>query len=103
MRVQFSVLGDVVAYGWRHQRCDTRNANHNSAAVLQAAIDGHGIALARSVMAADDFATGRLVRLFPAISCKSPLDYYVVYRAECSSLPKLSAFRDWLFEEAAST
>lgn len=74
---------------------------NNSAAVLQAAIDGHGVALARSVMAADDLAAGRLVRLFPEISCMSPLAYYVVYRAECSSLPKLSAFRDWLFEEAA--
>lgn len=74
---------------------------NNSAAVLQAAIDGHGVALARSVMAADDLAAGRLVRLFPEISCVSPLAYYVVYRAECSSLPKLSAFRDWLFKEAA--
>ncbi|MGH8348307.1 MAG: LysR substrate-binding domain-containing protein [Pseudomonas sp.] len=36
---------------------------NNSAAVLQAAIDGHGVALARSVMAHDDVAAGRLVRL----------------------------------------
>ncbi|MFP3663362.1 LysR substrate-binding domain-containing protein, partial [Burkholderia sp. SIMBA_043] len=41
---------------------------NNSAAVLQAAIEGHGIALARSVMAGDDLASGRLVRLFPDIS-----------------------------------
>lgn len=40
---------------------------NNSAAVLQAAIDGRGVALARSVMAGDDLAAGRLVRLFPDI------------------------------------
>lgn len=74
---------------------------NNSAAVLQTAIDGHGIALARSAMAHDDLASGRLVRLFPEVSCASPLAYYVVYRAECSSLPRLTAFRDWLLKEAA--
>lgn len=74
---------------------------NNSAAVLQAAIEGHGVALARSVMAHDDLATGRLVRLFPEITFASPLAYYVVYRAECSSLPKLVAFRGWLLKEAA--
>lgn len=73
---------------------------NNSAAVLQAAIDGQGIALARSVMARDDLAAGRLIRLFPDIQFVSPLAYYVVYRSECASLPRLKAFRDWLFEEA---
>lgn len=74
---------------------------NNSAAVLQAAIDGHGVALARSVMARDDLATGRLVRLFPEITFASPLAYYIVYRNECSGLAKLVAFRDWLLKEAA--
>lgn len=71
---------------------------NNSAAVLQAAIDGQGIALARSVMARDDLAAGRLVRLFPEIKFESTLAYYVVYRQECATLPRLKAFRDWLFE-----
>ncbi len=73
---------------------------NNSAAVLQAAAEGHGIALARSVMARDDLAAGRLVRLFPHIAFASSLAYYVVYRPECASLPRLAAFRDWLIEEA---
>ncbi len=75
---------------------------NNSAAVLQAAAEGHGIALARSVMAADDLASGRLVRLFPEISYPSPLAYYVVYRQEFSSKPKLVAFRDWLIAEVVT-
>ena len=74
---------------------------NNSAAVLQAAIEGHGVALARSVMARDDLASGRLVRLFPDIDFASALAYYVVYRPECASLPKLTTFRDWLLAEAA--
>jgi len=75
---------------------------NNSAAVLQAAVEGHGIALARSVMARDDLASGRLVRLFPEITVPSALAYYVIYRPECAALPKLAAFRDWLLEEAAA-
>ncbi|KVK75977.1 LysR family transcriptional regulator [Burkholderia cepacia] len=75
---------------------------NNSAAVLQAAIEGHGVALARSVMARDDLAAGRLVRLFPEITYASPLAYYVVYRDECSGIAKLVAFRDWILKEAVS-
>lgn len=74
---------------------------NNSAAVLQAAIDGRGVALARSVMARDDLAARRLVRLFPQVDFTSELAYYVVYRPDCSSLPRLVAFRDWLIQEAA--
>jgi LysR family glycine cleavage system transcriptional activator len=73
---------------------------NNSAAVLQAAVEGHGIALARSVMAGDDIAAGRLVRLFPRIAYASPLAYYIVYRPECAELPRLVRFRDWLLEQA---
>lgn len=73
---------------------------NNSAAVLQAAIDGSGVALARSVIARDDLAAGRLVRLFPEIQFQSALAYYVIYRAECASGPRLSAFRDWIVSEA---
>ncbi|WP_313220932.1 LysR substrate-binding domain-containing protein [Stutzerimonas nitrititolerans] len=61
-------------------------------------IAGQGIALALSVMARDDLAAGRLVSLFPEICFESALAYYVVYRKECANLPRLKAFRDWLFE-----
>lgn len=76
---------------------------NNSAAVLQAAIEGNGIALARSVMASDDIAAGRLVRLFPGIAMKTALAYFVVYRADGTALGKLTAFRDWILREAEST
>lgn len=75
---------------------------NNSAAVLQAAIDGRGIALGSDVMARDDLASGHLVRLFPEITLTSPLAYYVVYRTEYAGLPRLVAFRNWLLKEAAA-
>jgi len=73
---------------------------NNSAAVLQAAVDGRGIALARSILASDDLAAGRIVRLFPEIEVQSKLAYYVVCRNETGGLLKIRAFRDWLFEQA---
>lgn len=76
---------------------------NNSGAVLQAAIDAHGVALARSVMARDDLAAGRLLRLFPEVEFRSALAYYVIYRPETASQPRLKAFRDWLFDEAVTS
>jgi len=82
------------------QQTQTRGMQiNNSAAVLQAVIDGHGIALARSVMARDDLSSGRLIRLYPSINVASSLAYYLVYRPECFSLPRLQAFRSWLNKE----
>ncbi|MBS0341612.1 MAG: transcriptional regulator GcvA [Proteobacteria bacterium] len=74
---------------------------NNSAAVLQAAVDGQGIALARSVMACNDVASGRLVRLLPDLMVLSPLSYYAVYREECASKPRLMSFLAWLKQEAS--
>lgn len=75
---------------------------NNAAAVLQAAVEGQGVALGRSVMARDDVASGRLVRLFPQVSFASPRAYFIVYRPQCSGVPRLQAFRDWLLEQARS-
>lgn len=69
---------------------------NNSAAVLQAAIDGQGIALARSVMAEADLQAGRLMRLFPDLQCIAGLSYYLVYRPEHCQRKKICAFRAWL-------
>jgi LysR family glycine cleavage system transcriptional activator len=76
---------------------------NNSAAVLQAAVEGRGVALARSVMAREDVTSGRLVRLFPEISVAATLAYYIVYRPECASLPKVMTFRQWLHSEAQAS
>jgi LysR family glycine cleavage system transcriptional activator len=74
---------------------------NNSAAVLQAAIDGQGIALGRSVMMREDLTAGRLVKLFDTISSPSKLAYYIVYRPECAELPRVTTFCEWLLSETS--
>jgi LysR family transcriptional regulator, glycine cleavage system transcriptional activator len=67
---------------------------------IDAAIDGQGIALARSALSAWDLGTGRLVRPF-ALSLKVPYSYWIVCPKPTAALPKIATFRDWLLAEAA--
>jgi LysR family glycine cleavage system transcriptional activator len=71
---------------------------------IQAAIDGHGVALGDAWMVADDLATGRLVKPF-ALSIEGPpqFAYYIVTAVEAADDPLIRTFRDWVLEEAANT
>lgn len=71
----------------------------HGALVLQAAADGLGVALAMDVMAADDVAAGRLAAPF-AIALPLPMAYYVVSPVARADLPHVTAFRQWLLDEA---
>jgi LysR family transcriptional regulator, glycine cleavage system transcriptional activator len=74
----------------------TRGPRFNQASlVLEAAILGRGIALAKSTLAEADIRAGRLVRLF---STEVPVNfaYHVVAPKSKLNLPKVSYFRDWL-------
>lgn len=73
----------------------------DSALLLQVAAEGGGVALARGVLVADDVAAGRLVRLFD-VHLPGNYAYYVAAPPHYFSRPKVKAFRDWLFEEAAA-
>jgi LysR family glycine cleavage system transcriptional activator len=74
--------------------------NHASL-LIDAAIDGQGIALARTALAAADLINGRLVRLFQtALPLRNT--YWIVCPKATSALPKIVAFRDWLVAEAAA-
>jgi LysR family glycine cleavage system transcriptional activator len=67
---------------------------------LQAAIDGQGIALGRSVIAANDLAEGRLVRpLAPALSTEYA--YYLVQPRDTALGRSATVFSAWLQREAA--
>jgi LysR family glycine cleavage system transcriptional activator len=70
---------------------------------LQTATDGRGVVVARSVMATDEVAVSRLIRLIPKVKLVSQLAHYVVYRAQSSSQLKIAAFREWLMKAAAAT
>lgn len=67
--------------------------------LLQAAADGQGVALGRSVLVADDVAAGRLARPFD-ISLPAGFAYYVVYPERAADRPNIQALRDWLLGEA---
>lgn len=72
----------------------------DSGMVIQAAIAGQGVAVARSVLAADDLAAGRLVRPFE-LSLPSEYAYYFVCPEAEADRHKVAVFRDWLVAEAA--
>jgi len=72
---------------------------NDSAAVVQAAIAGGGVALGRSSLVADDLAAGRLVRPFGE-SQPFAFAYYVVSRADVAPTAAVSAFQQWLLSEA---
>ncbi|BBK29600.1 LysR family glycine cleavage system transcriptional activator [Stella humosa] len=73
----------------------------DSSMVVQAAVEGQGIALARSALAQEDLKAGRLVRPF-RIDIASDLAYYIVCPAAHTGRAKVRAFRDWLMREAAA-
>jgi LysR family transcriptional regulator, glycine cleavage system transcriptional activator len=68
--------------------------------VIDAAVDGQGIALARTTLAAWDLICGRLVRPFKDTSRLSRT-YWIVCPKATSGLPKIKLFQDWLLAEAA--
>lgn len=68
--------------------------------VIDAAVDGQGIALARTTLAAWDLINGRLVRPF-AETLRIPKTYWIICPKATSMLPKIVTFRNWLLAEAA--
>lgn len=66
---------------------------------IDAAVDGQGIALARTALAAWDLLAGRLVRPFE-LALKVPYAYWIVCPKSTAELPKISAFRGWLLDQA---
>ncbi len=72
------------------------------AMALQAAVEGHGIALVSDVLASDDIAAGRLVRLFD-LSVPVTFGYFVVCPPDKAEIPKVKRFCDWLCAEAEAT
>lgn len=68
--------------------------------LIDAAIDGQGIALARTALAARDLINGRLVRPVD-VSLRMANTYWIVCPKSVSSMPKIATFRNWVLAEAA--
>jgi LysR family glycine cleavage system transcriptional activator len=68
--------------------------------VIDAAIDGQGVALARTTLAAWDLINRRLVRPFET-ALRLTKSYWIVCPKATATLPKIEIFRNWLLREAA--
>ncbi|QGX38878.1 transcriptional regulator GcvA [Permianibacter aggregans] len=101
---QHSLLHDESFDGWRRWlnyvgaksvRWNRGPVFSHTAMVLQAAAHGQGVALAHSVLAQNDLASGRLVRPFDQML---PLEegYFLVCPRAAADRPKIVAFRQWL-------
>ena len=71
----------------------------DSSLLLEAAINGQGIAMVRTSLAVEPLAAGRLVQLFAHIVAPSPWSYFLVSSKSKVQRPAVRAFRDWLVAE----
>lgn len=68
--------------------------------MLQAAIDGHGVALGQTLLAADDLAAGRLVEPY-RLRLPTGLAYHLATPPIAAEQAKIKAFRTWVLAEMA--
>ncbi len=66
--------------------------------VMEAAMNGQGVAITREPLAAADLEAGRLVRPFPQAT-PDLFAYYMVCPEERANVPKIVLFREWIVEE----
>ena len=71
---------------------------NNSALMVQAAIDGLGVALTQQILVGDDLKAGRLVKPFE-LQIETDYAYWVVMPPLYRERPKVAAFRSWILEE----
>jgi LysR family glycine cleavage system transcriptional activator len=89
----------LAAAGLAHADMTRGPVLNRASMLIDAAIDGQGVALARTTLAAWDLLNKRLVRPF---GLALPLDksYWIVCPQATAALPKIVTFRDWLLREA---
>lgn len=71
--------------------------------IVQAALTGQGVALARMPMVAESLASGDLVEVLPGYRMESPLAYWLLVGSRNMQRPEVRAFCDWLLTEARAT
>ncbi|HET9471305.1 MAG TPA: LysR substrate-binding domain-containing protein, partial [Usitatibacter sp.] len=71
----------------------------DSSHVIQAAIEGHGIALVRTSLLGSDIRNGLVVPLF-GLFIPAARSHYLVYPPRLRTAPKLEVFREWIMAEA---
>src|SRR5690606_10823498 len=71
--------------------------------IVQAALTGQGVALARLPLVAESLANGDLIEPLPRSRLDSPLAYWLLVAPRSVQRPEVKAFCDWLLREAERT
>ncbi|QXZ09773.1 LysR family transcriptional regulator [Comamonas sp. Y33R10-2] len=71
--------------------------------IVQAALAGQGLAIARLPLVADALAAGELMEVLPAHRLASPLSYWLLQGPRSGVRPEVQAFCQWLIAEAEKT
>jgi len=71
--------------------------------MVQAALTGQGVALARMPLVADSLASGDLVEILPGQRLDTPMAYYLITGPRSSLRPEIQAFCAWLLVQAQTT
>jgi DNA-binding transcriptional LysR family regulator len=71
--------------------------------IVQAALTGQGVALARMPLVADSLASGDLVEVLPGHRMDTPMVYHLLVGPRSSTRPETKAFCAWLQLQAQLT
>ena len=71
--------------------------------MVQAALTGQGVVLARLPMVAESLANGDLIEPLPRLRIDSPLSYWLIKGERSSQRPEVAGFCDWLEGQARAT
>jgi LysR family glycine cleavage system transcriptional activator len=71
--------------------------------MVQAALSGQGIVLARLPLVAENIARGDLVEALPGLRIASPWSYWLVPGPRSAQRPEIEAFTGWLLGQAEAT
>jgi LysR family glycine cleavage system transcriptional activator len=93
-------VSDFVAHGPIVNRASMLIVVNRASMLIDAAVDGQGVALARTTLAAWDLINGRLVRPID-VSLRMPKTYWIVCPNATSSVPKIPNVSELVLAEAA--
>ncbi|MGB3071950.1 MAG: LysR substrate-binding domain-containing protein [Ottowia sp.] len=71
--------------------------------MVQAALSGQGLVLARPPLVAENLANGDLIEVLPEARLHSPMAYWLLMGPRSSARPEVQAFAQWLAAQARLT
>lgn len=71
--------------------------------MVQAALTGQGVVLARLPLVAESLASGDLVEPLPRLRLESPMAYWLIVGPRSAQRPEIRAFCEWLLSQSRVT